>query len=150
MLNTLRNFKKRTLILVCLFMAILTLVGYASEASEKKAELKKTLQVMVNETEKQLPMQMDEYVIFEKIELESYNRLVYTYTITNISIKKQKLTASKIEESETAVYEMLKIGLNADTTTKEMLEAGVEFKYIYNDMDGKKFMEFVITKDDYK
>ena len=150
MLNTLRNFKKRTLILVCLFMATLTLVGYASEESEKKAELKKTLQAMVNETEKQLPMQMDEYVILEKIELKSYNRLVYTYTITNISIKKQKLTASKIEESETAVYEMLKIGLNADTTTKEMLEAGVEFKYIYNDMDGKKFMEFVITKDDYK
>ena len=146
----LKTLKKRSLILICLLMTTLTLVGYASEASEKKAKLKKTLQAIVKETEKGLPVQMAENVIFEKIALKNHNRLVYTYTMTDISIKKEKLTSSQIEESETMVYEAVKVGLDADANTKEMIEAGVEFEYLYNDMDGKKFMNFVITKDDYK
>ena len=150
MLNTLKNLKKRSLILICLFMTTLTLLGYASESSEKKAELKKTLQTMIEEVQQYLPAQMSEYVIFEKAVLKGHNRLVYTYTITNISIKKQKLTDSQIEELKDASYQTLKEGLKVDTAAKEMLEVGVEFEYIYNDMDDKELMKFVITKDDFK
>jgi len=152
MLNILKDLKKINFILVCLFMSTLTLVGYSSETSKKEVELKKTLQAIVNEAKKYLPAQMSEYVIFEKAELDGSNRLIYTYTITNISIKKQKLTDSEIKEliNESSAYETLKAELNVDTAAKEILDAGGEFEYIYNDVDGKELMRFVITKDNYK
>lgn len=147
-LNILKDLKKRRLVLICLFMATLTLVGYSSEESKKDAELKKTLQTIINEVQKYLPAQMNEHVIFEKAELGGSNRLIYTYTITNVSIEKQKLSDLEIKERSNRSYETLKAELNVDTTAKEILDAGGEFEYIYNDVDGKELMRLVVTKDD--
>jgi len=150
MLNVLKCLKKSSIVLGFLFMAMFMLTGCSDGASTKGAELRKNLQKTVDEMQQHLPMKLDEYTMLSTVEVTGDNRIVYIYDLKNISLEKQEINDSQIEEMKDVSYEMVKAGICTHADTTVMLDAGGEFEYIYNDVDGTEFMKFIITKADCK
>ena len=143
MLSALNNLKKSGLVFGFVFMAMIMLTGCGGE----DAELKKNIQSTVDGMQQLLPMKFGEDVTLSEVKADG-SRIVYFYSLSNVSLEEQKLEASQLEVMKNTTYEAVIVGVCASADTKKILTVGGGLEYIYNDVDGKEIMKFTINKDD--
>ena len=108
----------------------------------KTSDIDEKLALLAEEMNKELPKQLDEITILQKIEVHENREVRYCYTI----LKDLNYTEDEIEAHRKYMVEQVK----QTSTLNRFKEYGVTMAYAYDKENGERIMLVKVYPEDYK